>query len=80
MNDPDIDKYCLVHNDDYFTRGKIYEVEYNENGCLLKVFLVDIGKTIEVNYTEVFEIPDHLIEMAPFQVRKPKYIAFSSYS
>lgn len=74
MNDPDIDKYCLVKMPEassdrvYYNRGKIFEAAFDENDCIVKVFLVDIGEIVSTDCCNVFEIPDHLIEMLPFQV------------
>lgn len=69
MNIPDVDKYCLARFDGYIARGKIFDVAFDESQCTLNVYLVDIGRSINVGCSDVFEIPDNLIEMMPFQVR-----------
>lgn len=66
----DIDEYCLVRVDGLFNRGKIFEVHFNESIVKLEVFLVDTGLKVKVEQSDVFDISDSLIEMAPFQVNK----------
>lgn len=68
LNTPDVDMPCLVKVDDrgYF-RGKIIDVFFDLK-CDLKVFLVDTGETVSVDSTNVFEIPENLVDMCPYQV------------
>lgn len=71
LNTPDVDMPCLVKVGDSFNRGKIVDVCFDFEGvqkCDLKVFLVDTGETVTVDSMSVFEIPDNLVEMCPYQV------------
>lgn len=70
LNTPDVDMPCLVKVTDRFYRGKIVDVFFDVK-CDLKVFLVDIGETVQVDSTNVFEIPENLVEMCAYQVPKP---------
>lgn len=67
MSCPDL-KYCLIEVDNHFNRGKIYGVNYVEDAIELKVLLVDTGLTKVVNLECVYDIPDELVQMLPFQV------------
>lgn len=68
LNTPDVDMPCLVKVVDRFYRGKIIDVTFDQR-CELQVFLVDTGETVSVDSTNVFEIPEHLVEMCAYQVR-----------
>lgn len=68
LNTPDIEMPCLVKVDNCFFRGKIIDVIFDIETCDLKVFLVDTGETVSVDSTNVFEIPENLVEMCPYQV------------
>lgn len=69
LNTPDVDMPCLVKVDNRgFFRGKIVDVSFDLMKCDLKVFLVDTGETVSVDSFSVFEIPDNLVEMCPYQV------------
>ncbi|XP_031636550.1 putative ATP-dependent RNA helicase TDRD12 [Contarinia nasturtii] len=67
MEEPDVYKYCLVRIDDDFNRAKVLEVLCGNDGIMIKVFLVDVGLIKVVNMDQVYDIPDNLIQMQPFQ-------------
>ncbi|XP_055304540.1 putative ATP-dependent RNA helicase TDRD12 isoform X2 [Sitodiplosis mosellana] len=66
MGCPDVYKYCLVLVADGYERAKVIEVIYGED-IQLKVFLVDTGFCPIVDISNVYDIPDNLIQMLPFQ-------------
>lgn len=69
LNTPDVDMPCLVKvGERGFFRGKIVDVSFDLVKCDLKVFLVDTGETVSVDSLSVFEIPEHLVDMCPYQV------------
>lgn len=71
----DVDMPCLVkarksEADDkvfYFCRGKIVDISFDVK-CELEVFLVDTGRTVKVESTDVFQIPEDLHETFAYQV------------
>lgn len=67
MGCPDVYKYCLVLVAEGYERAKVIEVIYGED-VQLKVFLVDTGFATTVDISRVFDIPDNIIQMLPFQV------------
>lgn len=67
MGCPDVYKYCLVHGSQGYNRAKVIEVIYGDD-VQLKVFLVDTGFSTTVDVSIVYDIPDNLIQMLPFQV------------
>lgn len=67
LNTPDVDMPCLANVEGRFFRGKIIDVFFDIK-CDLKVFLVDTGETVQVDSTNVFEIPEYLVEMCAYQV------------
>lgn len=71
MREVDIDVLCLVSKDGEYHRGKTVDVAHSENPIeLVEVFLVDQGITVQVEKIDIYEIPDHLVEMLPFQVKQ----------
>lgn len=68
LNTPDVDMPCLTKVEDRgFFRGKIIDVIFDAK-CDLKVFLVDTGETVSVDSTNVYEIPENLVDMCAYQV------------
>lgn len=67
MEHPDVYKYCLANVDGAYNRAKVLEVVYGEE-IELKIFLVDIGLEVCVDIGKVYDIPDNLVQMYPFQV------------
>lgn len=69
MTSPDINKYCLVNVDGGFDRGKILDIHYSDDDSLfLNIFLVDVGVVHKYDISNVYEIPDDLVQKFPFQV------------
>lgn len=64
---PDPGEYCLVKQEEEFYRGKVIDFTYDETDKM-KVFLVDIGETIETDMDNVYNIPERLLKTLPFQV------------
>lgn len=64
----DVDKLCLARVRDAFYRGKIVHSTIDENSEIVTVFLVDTGETVDVECTDVFDIPESLVEMCAYQV------------
>lgn len=79
MTCPDINKYCLVKSDDGFDRGKIIEVNYTEDESYMRIFLVDIGEIRKCDISNVYDIPDDLIQKFPFQVCLKKRLNFTLF-
>lgn len=67
INTPDVDMPVLARVENRYYRGKVIDVNFGTQ-CDLKVFLVDTGEVVDVESTSVFEIPDNLVEMCPYQV------------
>lgn len=63
----DVDVPCLVKVRNEFYRGKIVDICFDPK-CELQVFLVDTGETVRVESTDVFKIPENLVEMCAYQV------------
>lgn len=77
MTCPDINKCCLVKGDGGFDRGKILDITYTDDDTFMNIFLVDVGMVHKYDISNVYEIPNELIQKFPFQVSNREILKIS---
>lgn len=68
LSDPTVGMLCLAKYNNQLNRAKIVQIACSQTGIVeANLFFLDFGQRLYVPISELYVLPQHLLDIAPFQ-------------